>query len=106
MTVFDDILSGLSTQTVRSRLITFLALRRAIETLAVAAIARRKRKAALTASRQLSDRELRDIGIFRSQIGGDLDQIARERARLQLGVSPKGPLTHGRPTKQAVRREP
>ena len=46
-------------------------------------IARRAREAALIALRDLGDRELKDIGILRSQIGDTLGQIARERTRLQ-----------------------
>lgn len=46
-------------------------------------IARCEREAALAALRQLDDRELKDMGIRRCQIGDALTEIARERTRLQ-----------------------
>ena len=46
-------------------------------------IARREREAALGALHKLDDRELKDIGIHRSQISDALSEIARERSRLQ-----------------------
>ena len=46
-------------------------------------IARCEREAALAAMRQLDDRELKDMGIRRCQLGDAFNQIARERTRLQ-----------------------
>lgn len=46
-------------------------------------IAQRERQAALTILRSLSDRELRDMGLSRSQIAGGLAEAAKDRARLQ-----------------------
>ena len=52
----------------RKRVILLSArLRRLINAWAAAAIARHERRAALAALRQLDDRELKDIGIYRGQ---------------------------------------
>ena len=48
-----------------------------------AVIAQREYQAQLTLLRQLSDRELRDIGLSRTDIGGGLAQAAKERVRAQ-----------------------
>jgi uncharacterized protein YjiS (DUF1127 family) len=48
-----------------------------------AAIARHERQANLFALRKLSDRELRDIGLYRCDIGEGLAEAARTRIRLQ-----------------------
>ena len=48
-----------------------------------AAIARHARQANLFALRQLSDRELRDIGLYRCDIGEGLADAAITRTRLQ-----------------------
>jgi uncharacterized protein YjiS (DUF1127 family) len=46
-------------------------------------IARSERQAARIALRQLDDRKLKDIGIYRHQLGDAFTEIARERMRLQ-----------------------
>ena len=46
-------------------------------------IAGSEREAARAALRQLDDRELKDIGIYRHQLGDAFTEIARERIRLQ-----------------------
>jgi uncharacterized protein YjiS (DUF1127 family) len=46
-------------------------------------IARCERQAARVALRQLDDRELKDIGIYRHQLGDAFSEIARDRLRLQ-----------------------
>ena len=48
-----------------------------------AAIAHRERQAALVALRHLTDRDLRDIGLCRNEIGDALAERAEERARMQ-----------------------
>jgi uncharacterized protein YjiS (DUF1127 family) len=48
-----------------------------------AIIAQRERQANLIILRSLSDRELRDIGLDRNQIGAGLTEAARDRARTQ-----------------------
>lgn len=54
---------------------------RAVNNAVAAIIAQRERQAQMTVLRRLSDRELRDIGLSRSNIGAGLAQAARERTR-------------------------
>ena len=56
---------------------------RAINNAIAAIIAQREQQANLTVLRKMSDRELRDIGLARSEIGGGLAQAAKERLRTQ-----------------------
>src|SRR5262245_45389885 len=56
---------------------------RAINNAIAAVIAQREHQAQLAILRQLSDRELRDIGISRSDIGAGLAEAAKDRTRLQ-----------------------
>jgi uncharacterized protein YjiS (DUF1127 family) len=56
---------------------------RVINHFVAAIIAERERQANLAILRNLSDRELWDIGIARSQIGAGLAEAAKERAQLQ-----------------------
>ena len=46
-------------------------------------IAQRERQANLCILRKLGDRELRDIGLSRNQIGEGLSEAAKDRAELQ-----------------------
>ncbi len=54
-----------------------------------AMIAHREREAARFVLGHLSDRALKDIGIYRSQIDDGLAEIARRRARLQRSERPR-----------------
>jgi uncharacterized protein YjiS (DUF1127 family) len=56
---------------------------RVINNFVAAIIAHRERQANLTILRSLSDRELWDMGLTRSQIAGGLAEAAKERAGLQ-----------------------
>jgi uncharacterized protein YjiS (DUF1127 family) len=56
---------------------------RAINNAIAAIIAQREQQASLTILREMSDRELRDIGLARSEIGTGLAQAAKERMRAQ-----------------------
>jgi len=56
---------------------------RVVNNFVAAIIAQREHQANLTILRTLSDCELRDMGLTRSQIGGGLAEAAKERARLQ-----------------------
>ena len=56
---------------------------RVLNNFVAAIIAQRELQANLTILRTLSDRELRDMGLARSQLVGGLAEAARERARLQ-----------------------
>ena len=52
-----------------------------------AVIAQRERQATLTILRSMTDRELRDVGVSRNQIGPGLALAARERARAQRALA-------------------
>src|SRR5262249_36335036 len=56
---------------------------RAVNNVIAAIIAQREHQAQLTVLRQLSDRELRDIGLSRSDIGSGLAEAAQDRTRSQ-----------------------
>ena len=60
---------------------------RAVNNFVAAIIAQREQQANLTILRSLSDRELRDMGLTRSQVAGGLAEAAKERARLQRGLA-------------------
>ena len=60
---------------------------RVINNFVAAIIAERERQANLAILRNLSDRELWDIGIARSQIGAGLAEAAKERALLQKSLA-------------------
>jgi uncharacterized protein YjiS (DUF1127 family) len=52
-----------------------------------AVIAQREHQASLAVLRSMTDRELRDVGISRNQIGAGLALAARERARAQRALA-------------------
>jgi len=56
---------------------------RAVNNAIAAIIAQREHQGQLTVLRQMSDRELRDIGLARSDIGAGLAQAAKDRTRSQ-----------------------
>jgi uncharacterized protein YjiS (DUF1127 family) len=56
---------------------------RAINNAIAAVIAQREQQANLAVLRRFSDRELRDIGLSRGQIGAGLAEAAKERLRTQ-----------------------
>jgi uncharacterized protein YjiS (DUF1127 family) len=56
---------------------------RAVNNAIAAVIAQREQQANLAVLRRFSDRELRDIGLSRSQIGAGLAEAAKERLRTQ-----------------------
>jgi uncharacterized protein YjiS (DUF1127 family) len=56
---------------------------RAINNVIAAIIAQREQQANLTVLRKMSERELRDIGLARSEIGGGLARAAKDRMRSQ-----------------------
>jgi uncharacterized protein YjiS (DUF1127 family) len=70
--------------TIRRRVDIFLTrIGRLINRRIAAAIARHERQANLFALRQLSDRELKDIGLYRSDIVENLAEVAKYRTRMQ-----------------------
>ena len=56
---------------------------RAVNTFVAHIIAQREQQAQMTILRQLSDRELRDIGLARTDVSAGLARAARDRTRLQ-----------------------
>ena len=65
---------------------------RVINNFVAAIIAQRERQANLTILRSLSDRELGDMGLTRSQIAGGLVEAAKERASLQRLMVERSPI--------------
>ena len=58
-------------------------LRRFMNRFFAAMIARHERQAVRAALHRLDDRELKDIGMFRTQIESSLEDLAQTRARMQ-----------------------
>ena len=58
-------------------------LRRSINRFFAAVIARHERHAVRAVLHRLNDRELADIGIYRTQIESSLEDLAQTRARMQ-----------------------
>jgi uncharacterized protein YjiS (DUF1127 family) len=72
------------TPPIRRGVAVFLArLGRLVNRVIAAAIAHRERQANLVALRHLSDRDLKDIGIYRCEIGDALEERAQARQRMQ-----------------------
>ena len=67
---------------------------RLVNNFVAAIIAKRERQANLAILRSLSDRELWDIGLGRSQIGAGLAEAAKERARLQKPLAERSAIKH------------
>ena len=67
----------------RGAAILLARLGRLINSWIAALIAHRERQAELAALRHLSDRDLKDIGLYRNEIGDALAERAEERARMQ-----------------------
>jgi uncharacterized protein YjiS (DUF1127 family) len=69
-----------ATATIRTKFAVLLAwLGRLINNWVAAAIAHRERQAAITTLHHLSDRELKDIGIYRGEIDVELAKALRRR---------------------------
>jgi uncharacterized protein YjiS (DUF1127 family) len=85
MTMLNAIPRGaMSRTTVRRRAVILLTrIGRLINRWIAAAIARHERQADLFVLHQLSDRELKDMGLYRDDIGGDLAEAAKYRNRMQ-----------------------
>jgi len=84
MTILDDLASFTYAQRAPRQFSRLLRrARRLIDNAVAAAMADCQRRADLELLRHLSNRELKDIGLYRSQIECGLADAARERARQQ-----------------------
>jgi uncharacterized protein YjiS (DUF1127 family) len=63
---------------------------RVVNNVIAAVIAQREHQAQLAVLRHLSDRELRDIGLARSNIGAGLAEAAKDRTRSQRLLMTQG----------------
>src|SRR5258708_40133330 len=83
------------TPPIRRGVAVFLArLGRLVNRVIAAAIAHRERQANLVALRHLSDRDLKDIGIYRCEIGDALEERAQARQRMQRTQRCCGKVRH------------
>ena len=85
MTMLNAIPRGAMNRTTVRRGVDILLTRigRLINCWTAAAIARHERQADLFALRHLNDRELKDIGLYRGDIVGNLAEAAKYRIRMQ-----------------------
>jgi uncharacterized protein YjiS (DUF1127 family) len=91
MTIIDDLISLTKAQYTPRPFQHFQ--RRArwlINSVVAAAIAYRQRQANLTSLRHLGNRELKDIGLYRSQIEYGLQEAAQERSQRQIETAIAG----------------
>src|SRR5262245_55212819 len=96
MTVLDVFSTATRPMAWRRTAVFLVRARRLISRLIAAEMAHRERHAELVALRRLNDRELRDVGLYRSQIEFGLDEAAADRSRMQLG------LHAGRPERRNI----
>ncbi|THD53090.1 MAG: hypothetical protein E8A46_11610 [Bradyrhizobium sp.] len=85
MTMLNAIPRGATNRKIVRRGVVILLTRigRLINRWIAAAIARHERHADLFSIRRLNDRELKDIGLYRDDIGGTLAEAAKYRNRMQ-----------------------
>jgi uncharacterized protein YjiS (DUF1127 family) len=85
MTMLNNTSSSSVTPAAFRRSVRFFVIRlaRLLNGWVAAAIAERERHAQLTVLRALSDRDLKDVGLNRCQIGEGLAEAAKERSRCQ-----------------------
>jgi uncharacterized protein YjiS (DUF1127 family) len=85
MTMLGNASSYSATPTAIRRALAIFVIRlaRLINRWVAAVIAHREYQANLVILRSLSDRELRDIGLDRGQIGDGLAEVAKARTRMQ-----------------------
>ena len=85
MTILDELFFLTNTQATRRPRPSLLArVGRLVNRMVDAAIAHRQLQADLVLLRHLGDRELKDIGLHRSEIEYGLDAVARARSQRQL----------------------
>ena len=82
MTMLSTLPSSPTTPFTRKRVLFLAArLRRIVNNYVAAVIASHERRAALAALRQLGDRELKDIGLYRGQVEEAIERAAQQRLR-------------------------
>ena len=92
MSILSDIADTAPIAVQRSKRLLARGIVRVVNNFVAAIIAQREHQANLTILRTLSDRELRDIGLARSQIAAGLAVAAEERARLQRRRAEHSPI--------------
>jgi uncharacterized protein YjiS (DUF1127 family) len=92
MSILSNITDTTPSAVQRSTRLFARGIARVVNDVVAAIIAQRERQANLTILRTLSDHELRDIGLARSQIVGGLAEAAKERTRLQSPPAVRNPI--------------
>jgi uncharacterized protein YjiS (DUF1127 family) len=91
MSILSNITDATPNAVQRSARLFARSIVRVINNFVAAIIAQREHQANLTILRALSDRELRDMGLARSQLAGGLAEAAKERVRLQRRLDGQTP---------------
>lgn len=91
MSILSNITDTTPTAVQRSTRLLARGIGRVVNNFVAAIIAQREHQANLAILRTLSDRELTDMGLTRSQIRGGLTEAAKERALLQRRGWQAGP---------------
>jgi uncharacterized protein YjiS (DUF1127 family) len=86
MTLLTATRSNAATQIRRRLSVVLRQFGRLVDDSAAAIIAEFERRAEIAALHHLSDRQLKDIGLYRGQIEGALDEAARDRLRQQNAI--------------------
>jgi uncharacterized protein YjiS (DUF1127 family) len=93
MTIIDELFFLTTTQGTRRRSSLFARAGLLVNRVVATFLAHRQRQAELVLLRRLGDRELKDIGLYRSEVEYSLDEAARARSRKQLEIATTGHLT-------------
>ena len=86
MTLLTATRSNAATQIRRRLLAVLRRLGRLVDNWVASIIAEFERRAEIAALQHLSDRQLKDIGLYRGHIEGALDEAARDRLRQQNAI--------------------
>jgi uncharacterized protein YjiS (DUF1127 family) len=86
MTLLTATRSNAATQIRRRLSVVLRQFGRLVDDWAAAIIAELERRAEIAALQHLSDRQLKDIGLYRGQIEGALDEASRDRLRQQNAI--------------------
>lgn len=86
MTLLTTTRSSAATQIRRRFAVLLRRIGRLVDNWVASTIAEFERRAERAALQRLSDRQLKDIGLYRGQIEGALDEAARDRLRQQNAI--------------------